>query len=52
MDEENLYNWMELAYLEFKMNRYENSMVLCEKVLSMDCSHERAFELKGDLCKY
>lgn len=34
------------------MGKYGNSLVICEKVLLRDQSNERAFELKGDLCKY
>jgi hypothetical protein len=35
-----------------KIGKYESSMLICEKVLSLDQHNERAFELKGDLHKY
>lgn len=35
-----------------RMGKYDNIMSICERILSMDSTNEKAFELKGDLFKY
>ena len=46
-----MQNWVLLALLERKMGRQDNSLQICDKILSMDPNNERAYELKGDFFK-
>ena len=48
-DESTLTNWVNLAFLNLKVGRIDQCMMICEKILAVDPTNENAFQLKGDL---
>jgi tetratricopeptide (TPR) repeat protein len=48
-DDTNIANWINMACLDLKVGRLDSCMQICERILLVDSTNERAFELKGDL---
>lgn len=40
-----------MACLDLKVGRYDSCMSICDRILSVDATNEKAFEIKGDLHK-
>ena len=43
--------WIHLACIERDLGRIDICSQICDRVLAMDPNNEKAYELKGDLCK-